>query len=67
MVSVQYLLNKWMDFDKTCIDTLLGRGNELIIFQNMISTRYRLNQSKGFDQTRIDTLLGIYLILVTLT
>ena len=60
MVSVRYLLNKWMDFDQTCIDTLLGRGNELIIFQNMISTRYLLNQLMDFDQTRIDTLLGIY-------
>ena len=60
MVSVRYLLNKWMDFDQTCIDTLLVRGNELIIFQNMISTRYLLNQLMDFDQTRIDTLLGIY-------
>ena len=57
MVSVRYLLNKWMDFDQTCIDTLLGR-NELIIFQNTVSMRYLLNQLMNFDQTHIDTLLG---------
>ena len=28
--SVPYLLNQWMDFDQTCIDTLLGRGNMMI-------------------------------------
>ena len=31
-ISVHYLLNKWMDFDQTCIDTLLGGGEELIRF-----------------------------------
>ena len=31
-VSVHYLLNQWMDFDQTCIDTLLGEGKELIRF-----------------------------------
>ena len=30
--SVCYLLNQPMDFDQTCIDTLLGVGNELIRF-----------------------------------
>ena len=30
MVSVRYLLKQWMVFDKTCIDTLLGGGEELI-------------------------------------
>ena len=28
----QYLLNQWMDFDLTCIDTWLGGGKELIRF-----------------------------------
>ena len=28
MVSLRYLLNSWMDFDQTCIDTLLGGGEE---------------------------------------
>ena len=31
-VSVRYLLNRWMDFDQTCTDTLLGGPNELIRF-----------------------------------
>ena len=25
-ISVHYLLNQFMDFDQTCIDTLLGKG-----------------------------------------
>ena len=29
-VSVHYLLNQLMDFDQTCIETLLGGGEELI-------------------------------------
>ena len=29
-ISVHYLLNQWMDFDQTCIDTLLGGGEEMI-------------------------------------
>ena len=32
MVSVHYLLNKWMDFNQTGKDTLLGKGKELIRF-----------------------------------
>ena len=28
----RYLLNQWMDFDQTCIDTWLGGGKELIRF-----------------------------------
>ena len=31
-ISVHYLLNQLMDFDQTCIDTLLGGGEELIRF-----------------------------------
>ena len=31
-ISMCYLLNQLMDFDQTCIDTLLGRGEELINF-----------------------------------
>ena len=31
-VSVRYLLNQWMDFDQTCIGTLLGGGYELTRF-----------------------------------
>ena len=31
-VSVRYLLNQWMDFAQTCIDTLLGVWEELIKF-----------------------------------
>ena len=31
-VSVRYLLNHWMDFDQTFIDTLLGEWKELIRF-----------------------------------
>ena len=31
-VSVNYLLNQSMDFDETCIYTLLGKGKELIRF-----------------------------------
>ena len=31
-ISVHYLLNQLMDFDQTCIDTLLGKGEELIRF-----------------------------------
>ena len=27
-----YLLNQWVDFDQTCIDTLLGGGKEMIRF-----------------------------------
>ena len=30
--SVHYLLNQLMDFDLTCIDTLLRKGNQLIRF-----------------------------------
>ena len=29
-VSVHYILNQLMDFDQTCMDTLLGGGEELI-------------------------------------
>ena len=29
-ISVHYLLNQWMDFEQTCIDTLLGGGEEMI-------------------------------------
>ena len=29
-ISVDYLLKGLMDFGQTCIDTLLGRGEELI-------------------------------------
>ena len=28
----RYLLNRWMDFDQTCTDTLLGGRNKLIRF-----------------------------------
>ena len=31
-ISVHYLLNQSMDFDQTCIVTLLGDGEELIRF-----------------------------------
>ena len=31
-VSERYLLNRWMDFDQTCTDTLLGGRNKLIRF-----------------------------------
>ena len=31
-VSVRYLLNQWVEFDQTCIDTLLGGWEELIRF-----------------------------------
>ena len=31
-VSVCYFLNQWIDFDQTCIDTLLGGGEEYIKF-----------------------------------
>ena len=31
-VSVCYLMNQWMDFDQTCIDALLGGGEEKIKF-----------------------------------
>ena len=31
-VSVHYLLNQLMDYNQTCIYTLLGRGEELIRF-----------------------------------
>ena len=31
-VCVHYPLNQLMDFNQTCIDTLLGRGEELIRF-----------------------------------
>ena len=31
IVSVHYLLNQWMDFDKTCIDTLLGRVDKILV------------------------------------
>ena len=71
MVSVRYLLNQWMDFDQTYIDTLLEGGKELIKFgdldliftvtvvnvQNMASVCYLLNQLIDFDRTLIDTLL----------
>ena len=30
-----YLLNQWMDFDQTCIDTWLGGGKELIRFGDL--------------------------------
>ena len=29
-ISVHFLLNQLMDFDQTCIETLLGGGEELI-------------------------------------
>ena len=32
VASFQHLLNPWMDFDQTCIDTWLGLGKELIRF-----------------------------------
>ena len=32
LLSVRYLLNRWMDFDQTYTDTLLGGRNELIRF-----------------------------------
>ena len=35
MVSGHYLLNQWMDFDKTCIDTMLDEGVELIRFSDL--------------------------------
>ena len=31
-VSMCYILNQWMDFDQTCIDTLLEERQELIRF-----------------------------------
>ena len=31
-ISAHYLLNQLVDFDQTCIDTLLGREEELIRF-----------------------------------
>ena len=31
-ISARYLLSRWMDFDQTCTDTLLGGRNELIRF-----------------------------------
>ena len=34
-ISVHYLLNQLMDFDQTCIDTLLGGGEELIRFSDL--------------------------------
>ena len=35
MVSLRYLLNQLIDFDQTCIDTLLGGGEELIRFGDL--------------------------------
>ena len=32
MVSVRYLLNKSMDFDQARIDTVWGKGKELLDF-----------------------------------
>ena len=32
-ISVHYLLNQWMYFDQTCIDTLFGGQKELVRFQ----------------------------------
>ena len=31
-ISMHYLLNQLMDFDQTCVDSLLGIGEELIRF-----------------------------------
>ena len=31
-ISIHYLLNQLMDFDQTCIYTLVGGGKELIRF-----------------------------------
>ena len=74
MVSMHYLLTKWMDFDQTCTDTLFGVGEEYIkilvtltYFQGHKGTlkcpKYCFHGLSsepvfGFDQTRIDTLLG---------
>ena len=30
-----YLLNQWMDFDQTCIETLVGGWNELVRFSDL--------------------------------
>ena len=32
LVFLHYLLNELMDFNQTCIDTLMGGGEELIRF-----------------------------------
>ena len=59
---MHYLLNQWMDFHQTCIDTLLGGGkgytSALRNVQNRVSMCYLPNQWIDFDQTYIDTLLG---------
>ena len=34
-ISMHYLLNQLRDFDQTCIDTLLGGGEELIRFGDL--------------------------------
>ena len=34
-VSVRYFLNQWMNFDPTCIDTLLGKRKESIRFVDL--------------------------------
>ena len=32
---MRYLLNQWMDFDQTSLDTKLGGGEELIRFGDL--------------------------------
>ena len=34
--SVSYLLNHWMDFDQTCINTVLGGRKEWIRFKTEV-------------------------------
>ena len=65
-----------MDFDQTCINTILEKCKSLLDFadldlnfkvtpallnvQNMVHMRYILNQWMNFDQTCIDTLLEMW-------
>ena len=65
-VSMRYILNQLMDFDQTCIESLLESWEEFIRFWwpwhsfqcHPISTHYLPNQWYNINQTCIDIFFG---------
>ena len=55
-LSAHYLLNEWMDFDKTCTAILLRQKQELIRFFVTLILFSRLHKGYDFRKWRVSTL-----------
>ena len=55
-LSARYLMNEWMDFDKTCTAILLRQRQELIRFFVTLIQFSRLHKGYDFRKWLVSTL-----------